>query len=330
MLNKRQEEILKVIVEEYIKTVRPVSSSSLCDRFNCSSATIRNEMMVLEENEFIEKTHTSSGRIPSEKGYRYYVDNIMKPKDLDENIMNKLQIIFSNKSLVLDDVILRSLEIISELTNYTSLVLGESSSDNRLAKIEAVPIDERKLIAIIITDKGHVEHKHIVMDSEVSLNDIRQTIDLINRLISGTPISEINTVLEYQVKPIIGQYVKQHEMLYNAFYNAFNDFRAGFNVKVSGTSNILKQPEFSDINKVREIISKFEDKELVRKIKEESNGINVYIGSETNFDEDVTIVKTKYNNNGQEGTIAIIGPKRMEYDKVTALLNFITENINKK
>ncbi|HHW69595.1 MAG TPA: heat-inducible transcription repressor HrcA [Tenericutes bacterium] len=330
MLNKRQEELLKVIVEEYIKTVHPISSSSLCEKFNCSSATIRNEMVFLEENKLIEKTHISSGRIPSEKGYRYYVDNIMKPKDLEEKDMLKLQTIFSNKSLMLDDVILRSLEIISELTSYTSLVLGKSSCDNKVSKIEAVPIDECKLVVLIITDKGHVEHKHVVMESKVSLNDIKQTIDLINKLIVGTPINDVSTILEYEIKPIIGQYVKQHEILYNAFYNAFSDFKTGFNVKVSGTSNILKQPEFDDVKRVREIISKFEDKNIVNKIKEEDNGINIYIGSENNFDEDVTVVKAKYYSNGQEGTIAIIGPKRMEYDRVTTLLNFITENINDK
>ncbi|MDD2518895.1 MAG: HTH domain-containing protein, partial [Bacilli bacterium] len=131
MISQRQAELLKLIVEEHIKTAKAVSSNSLCDSLDCSSATIRNEMAALEDLGLIEKTHISSGRIPSEKGYRYYVDNIMEPKKLTGEDMLKLQTIFHNKSLVLSDAILRSMEIISELTSYTSIVLGNASKENR-------------------------------------------------------------------------------------------------------------------------------------------------------------------------------------------------------
>ena len=124
-------------------------------------------------------------------------------------------------------------------------------------------------------------------------------------------------------------YIKQHEALYNAFYNALNDFKEETNIKVSGTKNILMQPEFDNTKKIREIISKFEDKNLVSSIKEEDNGINIYIGSENTLDDDVAIIKTKYKVNGEEGTIAMIGPKRMEYDRVTALLDYIKKNIER-
>ena len=136
--------------------------------------------------------------------------------------------------------------------------------------------------------------------------------------------------LEYDVKPIISQYIKQHEVLYNAFYNAFSDFTSKPDIKVSGTKNILMQPEFDDATRIREIMSKFEDKEMIERIEEdEENGVNIYIGSENDFDDDVAIIKTKYSINGEEGTIALIGPKRMEYDRVTTLLNYIKENIGK-
>ena len=135
MLNNRQEELLKLIVESYIKTARPVGSNALCDALNVSSATIRNEMSILEDEGLLEKTHTSSGRIPSEKGYRYYVDHIMKPKELNGDDMLKLQTIVHNNSLVLDDYIKKSVEIVSELTNLTAIVLGNSSTENRVSKI---------------------------------------------------------------------------------------------------------------------------------------------------------------------------------------------------
>ena len=329
MLNERQSQLLKLIVEDYIKEAKPVSSKSLCEILNCSSATVRNEMAILEDAGLIEKAHISSGRMPSEKGYRYYVDNIMKPKEITGDDMLKLQTIFHNKSLMLDDAITKSMEIISEMTNYTAIVLGSSSKENCISKVEVVPINEYNLIAIVITDKGHVEHRNILMSETVDLAEIKQAVDIINRLIVGTPIDEVSSFLEYQVKPVIAMYVKQHEVLYNAFYNAFSDFTTNASVTMKGTKNILMQPEFNDTNKIREIISKFDDKEIVKSIKEDDSGINVYIGSENSFDDDVTIIKTKYDVNGEEGTIALIGPKRMEYDRVITLLDYIKKNIER-
>jgi len=327
MLNQRQTNLLKIIVEEYIKTARPVGSKSIALKMLCSSATIRNEMATLEEMGILEKTHISSGRIPSEKGYRYYVDNIMKPKELTGEDMLKLQTIFHNNSLVLSDAIIKSMEIVSELTNYTAIVLGKSSKNNKINKVEVIPLDDQHLIAIVVTDKGHVEHRNIYIEECVEMDEIKQTVDIISKLIIDTPIDEVSSKLEYEIKPIIAQCVKQHDVLYNAFYNAFNDFTSEAKVKMAGTSNILKQPEFNDVDKIRAIISKFDDQEIVNRINETENGINIYIGSENEFDDDVTIIKTKYSINGEEGTIALIGPKRMEYDRVITLLNYIKENI---
>ena len=129
MLTKRQEQLLKIIVEDYIKMVKPVSSKAICDILNCSSATVRNEMSELEELGLLEKTHISSGRVPSEQGYRYYVDNLMKPKELSGEDVLKLQRIFQNNSLALDNYIVKSMEIISEMTNLTAVVLGKSSKE---------------------------------------------------------------------------------------------------------------------------------------------------------------------------------------------------------
>lgn len=329
MPTKRQEQIFKIIVEDYIKNPYPVSSKSICDILNCSSATVRAEMSELERLGLIEKTHTSSGRVPSEAGYRYYVDNIMVPKEMSGEEVLKLQRIVDNKSLMISDVITRSMEIISELTNYTTIVLGKSSLTNRVNKIEVIPIDEQNLVAIIVTDKGYVEHKNIYIDSAVDMEEIKKTVEIINKLIVGTLVKDVTNVLEYEVKPVIQNYITQHEVLYNAFYNAFSDFTNNERVNVSGTKNMLMQPEFSDTNKIREILNKFDDKSLIRSIDEKENGVNVYIGHENNFDDDVTVIKTKYKLNGEEGTIALIGPKRMEYDRVIALLNYITNNIEK-
>lgn len=326
MLTSRQEKILQLIVDEYVKSVNPVGSKLICDELNCSSATIRNEMSILEELGYLEKTHVSSGRIPSELGYRYYVDNLMEPKKMNGDDLLKLQLIFNNNKLDMPDVIKKSLAIISELTDYTSVVLGSKSNENKLQKVEVLPLESSKLIAIIITDKGHVEHKNISI-SGVSMEDVQKTVELINKLLIGTPIDEINKKLEFEVKPIINQYVMQHEVLYNAFYNVFSDMVSKNDMSFVGKTNILNQPEFNNVEKVKNILNKFEDASLFDSIEEDNNDINIYIGKESKLDDDVTVIKTKYKTDTDEGTIAVIGPKRMEYDRVVSLLSYLKEHL---
>ena len=326
MLTERQENILKLITTEYIKSARPVGSNLICDELKCSSATVRNEMASLEDLGLLEKTHTSSGRVPSEKGYRYYVDHLMKPKELNGEDMLKLQIIFNNNQLELNDTLSESLKLISDITNYTSIVLGGASHDNKLKEIRVVPIDIENLIVIVVTDTGHVENKKITLKN-VSLDEIKKTVDLINELITGTPIDEVSSKLEFEIKPIIGRYVKEHEIVYNTFYQVFKDF-SNKNINVVGRNNILKQPEFNNIDKIQDIFDKLDNKEeMINSIKEENNDIKIYIGKENKLDDDVTVIQTKYNSKGQEGTIAIVGPKRMDYDRVVTLLEYIKENI---
>lgn len=330
MITNRQKDILKFIVEEYVKTVKPVSSNVICEHLNCSSATIRNEMVILEELGFLEKNHYASGRQPSEAGYKYYVENLMTPKDLTGEDMLKLQTIFHNQTLVLSDAIEKSLQLITELTNYTSVVLGKTSSENRLKKVEVISLEEYKVLTMLITDKGYVEYKNLYLPN-TDIEEVIKTVNLINKMIAGTPINEINEKLEYDVKPIICQYVKQHEVLYNAFYDAFASFtNKASDIHFTGKNNFLKQPEFNNIEKVKELLNKFDDVETISEMEEQKNGINIYIGKESELSDDVSVIKTKYNYDGEEGTIAIIGPKRMEYERVVNLLNYIKENIEEK
>ena len=254
---------------------------------------------------------------------------IMKPKELTGEDVLKLQTVFHNKSLVLNDAVLKSMEIISDLTNYTSIVLGTSSKENRISKVEVVPIDEFNMVTIIITDKGHVEHKNIQIEEKISMKEIKQTVDLINKFIVGTPIDEVSSKLEFEVKPKIADTIKQQKAIYDALYNVFNDISNEANIKVNKPSNILSEPEFNDADKIRNLLNKFEDKDFISQIKqnEDEDGVNIFIGSESEFDDDISIIKTSYNVNGEEVTIALIGPKRMEYDKVTSLLNYIKNNI---
>lgn len=325
MLTARQNEILKIIVLEYIKLAKPVGSNFICDRLNCSSATVRSEMATLEDLGLLEKTHISSGRVPSEAGYRYYVDNLMELKEMSAEDMLKLQIIFKNNQLEVSDCVKKSLEIVAEMTNYTSVKLGTASHESILKQIQIVPLDSENMIVIVITDKGYVEHKNINI-SRLDPEEIKKTVELINNMIIGTPIDEVSNKLEFEVKPIIGRYVKEHERLYNVFYDVFTKFTSK-NIDISGRKNLIKLPEFSDVDKIGEIFDKLDDKHLIDTVEASDNDIKIYIGKENGIDEDMTVIKTKYKTDTEEGTLAVIGPKRMEYDRVVQLLEFIKKNI---
>lgn len=330
MLGTRQKELMKAIVEEYISTARPVGSKHLCKKFKVSSATIRNDMSLLEELGYLEKQHISSGRVPSSLGYRYYVDNLMEPKKISGEDMLKLQTIFSNNELNLNDAILKSLEIVSDITNYTSVILGSTSNENLLEKVEIIPIGDGNVVAIVVTDKGHVENKSINIPSTIDMKEVSKTAELLNKMLRHTPINEVPSKLEFEIKPIIGNYVKDYEVLYNAFYEALSSFQNNRDVHFEGKTNILKQPEFNTVDSVKNIISKFESKELVSKIEETDDEVKVYIGVESELDDNVTVIKTKYEAGGKVGTIAIIGPKRMDYERVLNMLEYIKGEINKK
>ena len=330
-MGDRQNRLLKAIVESYIKNVKPVGSKSLCEMFDCSSATIRNEMSYLEELGYLEKTHTSSGRIPSEKGYNYYVENLMKPKEITGEDLLKLQTILNNKDLVLTDAINKCMEIISDITNYTSIVLGKSSENNILKQISIIPIDQKRVVAVLVTNTGHVENKQVIIPDDISIKEVVKTCEIVNKSLTGTPLNEVLEKLEFEIKPEIAKTMAKYEELCSFFYDAFSDFqdKANDDVFFGGKTNILKQPEYNEPEKIKEIISKLENVELVKNIETDDKEIKVYIGNENNFDPDTTVIKTSYNVNGEVGTLAIIGPKRMEYDKVVTLLNFLKNYIER-
>ena len=323
-MNNRQNKLLKLIVETYINTIRPVGSKSLVKKLKCSSATIRNDMAFLESLGYLEKTHTSSGRIPSETGYKYYVDNLMKPKELTGEEVLKLQTILNNKNLPVSDCIVKCMEIISDITNYTTIILGKESENNTLKQISIIPLDTNKIVAVVVTSSGHVENKQFIIPNNISINELVKTSELINKELFGTKLSSINEKLEFEIKPVIAKKIKEHEAIMRLFKEAFEDFtEKNSDVLFQGKTNILKQPEYDEPGKIKGMISKLENIELVKKIETDDEGINIYIGEENEFDPNVTVIKTSYNIAGEEGTIAIIGPKRMEYDKVVTLLNYL-------
>ena len=333
-MDKRQEDLLKAIVENYVKTVKPVGSKSLCQKFHCSSATIRNEMAVLENLGYIEKNHISSGRIPSELGYKYYVEYLMEPEKLTGSDMLKLQTIVKNQDLVLTDAINKCMEIISDLTNYASVVLGNNSAGNLLKQVSIIPIENNRVVALVCTNKGVVENKQFLLPENTNVSELIKTSEIINKWLIGTPINEVASRLEFEIKPVIAKQIHDYEAIYNIFYNAFNDFTTDRqrDIHVVGKTKILEQPEYNDAPTIKKLAYKLDDKEFIKHVVEDkdSEEIKIYIGEDSEVDENTTVIKRKYNINGESGTIAIIGPKRMEYARVMGLLDYVLDEIKKK
>ena len=216
--------------------------------------------------------------------------------------------------------------------DYTSVSLGKESDENVLRQVNIIPLDDVRLVALVCTDKGIVKNKHFTIPADISMGEVVKISEIINKMLIGTPLPLVGERLEYDIKPIISTQVEQYETVYGIFYDAFHDFiQNNENIHVVGKSKMLNQPEYNEPSELKRLISKLEDEEQVRKIeKNDSRDISIYIGSESNFDDNVTVVKTNYSLGGEEGTIAIIGPKRMEYDRVVAVLNILNKWLEEK
>lgn len=334
LLSSRQLLIFKCIVEEFIETAEPVGSKTLMAKYQLpySSATIRNEMSFLEEYGYLEKTHTSSGRVPSTIGYRFYVETL-EQKDIDDSIKNQVAQIFSDRHRSLSDLIHESCNMLSELTQLTSVALGPDSSREALQRITIVPIDTKRVTTIIITNQGYVENKVFDISDEVEMQDMITCVNVINDLLVGTPIDQVAFRLEKDVKPVLSERIKEHEELFNAFLDAFVKF-ASSNVYFSGKENMLYQPEYNDVNKLRRIVSAFENAQVWQALQPLSleDGVTVKIGTDSPIDEinDVSVISASFKTgDNTKGSIAVIGPTRMPYEKVVSLVEYISKNIEK-
>ncbi len=331
MLTNRQIVIFKTIVDEFTRTAEPVGSKTLMALldFPCASATIRNEMAVLETEGLLEKTHTSSGRIPSSAGYRFYVENLME-KQLDEGVKTSLQKVFKERHYSLEEIVKKSCDILSDMTNLTSVVLGPDSKCQRLQHVQLIPITERSAVAIFVTDHGHTENKTFQFDEEVSVEDIQNCCTILNEKLSGTPIENVVERMQ-EIQPLLEAHINRHEMLFQAFVNAFVRF-ASDNVYCSGQSNMLYQPEFADIEKLKQLMKMLEDSSIWRQLANHEGDLMVRIGDDSNNQimqmNNVAVIASKFKlNDNEEGQLMIVGPTRMQYNRVVALMEYMSKVI---
>ena len=333
MLSKRQELILKLIVEEFVKTADPVGSRTLSDLLNVSSATIRNEMAGLEELGFLEKTHTSSGRIPSDKGYHYYIEKLLNSNENYNESFDVIDELFSNKEMKRDEAIKQAMNLLSQLTNYTTIALGPSAYGSRIKKIELVPLYDNVSILLVITNRGHVESKQITIPENTDIEEMKRVIEIFNDILFDCPIAQVSEKLHYEInEQKIKEILIYNSTIIETFLEAFTKFTQS-KYYLSGQSNMLYQPEFNDISRVRELLSFFEKNDIFRLVEDTTKtGITVKIGKENAISamRDCTVITVPYGFDGNErGTIAVVGPTRMEYQKVIPLIKYLAKHMSK-
>ncbi len=328
----RSEMILKLIVDHFVKTAEPVGSQTLIEEYGLpySSATIRNEMSALEKMGYLEKPHTSAGRVPSSKGYEYYCKHL-RDKALSDNIRYSLQSVLESKVQSVEEVIKRSCEIISHMTNLVSVVMGPEEKAEHLASIQLVPINENTITAVFVTDKGYVENKTFILEENIKSDEVVKCVDLLNARLKGTPIDGLVEKME-SLKPVLSDYIVSHDVVYQAILESLLRF-AGDRLSLYGKEELFNHPEFkNDTDALMRVMKLLDDASLLRKADyqiEDDSETAVAIG-DIEGNPDVSLVTAKIRiGPDSENIITLVGPKRMDYDKALSALEFLSEELDK-
>lgn len=336
-LDERKEKILKAIIQTYLETGEPVGSRTISkySDLKLSSATIRNEMSDLEELGYIIQPHTSAGRIPSDKGYRFYVDQIIREKDRQANEMQELMIQRVDRV----ELLLKQMaQILASNTNYATMVSGPNYHQTKLKFIQLSRVEANKLLIVVVVEGNIIRNSFVTLDEELSDEELLNLNILLNNSLNGLTIQEINLGVIARLKEQAGIHRQVVEFVLNEVSEAIGSQDEDLQIYTSGATNIFKYPELSDTQRASQLISTLEQKELLKGLFDENHmpsssdsEIQVYIGDETPVQtmKDCSVVTANYVlGDGLRGTIGIIGPKRMDYEKVVSTLRTLVSQLN--
>lgn len=341
-LDERKRKILKAIIQTYLETGEPVGSRTISKYtdLNLSSATIRNEMSDLDELGYILQPHTSAGRIPSDMGYRLYVDELMKEKEQEVSEIKEMMI---EKTDRMEKVLKQVVKVLASNTNYATMITGPAYHHNKVKFIQLSKVNEEQLLAVIVTEGNLVKNQIIHLDGAIDDEQILKLNLLLNTQLNGLTVEEISLGMITKLKEQAGVHSGVVSRVLDTIAESISSDAEEVPVYTSGANNIFKYPELSDSSKASELISAFEEKKLlVDMIRDtgpdptENTGIQVYIGNEGPIStmKDCSVVTASYDlGEGMKGTIGIIGPKRMDYENVVNNLKTLKvqlDNIFKK
>ena len=341
-LDARKMKILQAIIQNYLETGEPVGSRTISkdSELNLSSATIRNEMADLEEMGLILQPHTSAGRIPSDKGYRLYVDNMIAEKEKDlaerEREVEDMKDFLNKKVDKVEEILQGMAKMLAVNTNYATMISAPPAKLNRLKFIQLSQVEEGKILCVIVMEGNIIKNKIINVDAELDSETILKLNILCNTSLNGLTAQEINLAIISKMTGQAGEQVEVVKSIIEAIAETIGDEEA-YEVYTGGTTNIFKYPELSGSEKASELISTFEEKQLLATLADEnennnpSTGIQIYIGEENHEQrlKDCSVVTAKYEiEEGVQGTIGIIGPKRMDYEKVVEALKSVQTQLD--
>ena len=335
VLSERKLKILHAIIQTYLETGEPVGSRTISKYtdLNLSSATIRNEMADLEELGFIVQPHTSAGRIPSDKGYRLYVDMLMEEKEQE---LNEIQEQMLQKADKMDQLLKQAAKVLANNTNYATMISSPTNSANKIKFIQLSQVDAEQIIAVIVLGGNVIKNKIISVGEELSNENLLKLNMLLNTTLNGMAIEEITLGLIARLKEQAGIHSEVIGHVLDAVAETVH-IDEDMQIYTSGATNIFKYPELSDKQSAQEIISAFEEKQQLTDLvtqtlsQDENTGIQVYIGEETKVQnmKDCSVVTATYElGEGMKGTIGIIGPKRMDYEHVLTSLKRLQSELD--
>ena len=331
-LDARKRKILQAIIEEYIETAEPVSSGNLVKNgaLRCSSATIRNEMADLEKIGFLEQPHTSSGRIPSEKGYRYYVDELLREDDISRKEMELIKQRLETKVNALEDLTKIATTTLSEITHYTTIAIGPNVNNHNIIDIKFVLLGTRVLMAVILTDSGIIRESIIKFDEDITQEQVNDLTVIFKNKLVGKPLEKLNGPIEDFIMSEMKTGINIIQKIINEINKLIDDSNR---VYLEGTNKVVDMPEFKKVDIAKDFLNVLDAKNLVADVLNTgvANDISVYIGSESDKEElkNFSIVTFKHRiGNKDLGTIGIIGPKRMDYAKVISVMKYISKKLN--
>ena len=334
MLDERKKKILQAIVEEYINTAEPVSSGSLTKNhgLDYSSATIRNDMAHLESIGLLDKPHTSSGRVPSAKGYRYYVNELIKEDDISIEEIKYIQSKLKTKVNEIEDLTRITTETLSEITHYTTVAVGPKNDVQTIEEMKFILLGSRMMMVVIVTDSGLVKETIIKFDEDVTENQIETLNNLFNNRLKGKPLSKIDKPMEEYITSELNYSVDVIKTIIDQINKILEE---DSKIYLEGTNKAFDFPEFKSIKVAKNFMDLIDTKEEMIELLNSgiADDINVYIGDEGDNEQlkDFSIVTFKHTvGNKDLGTIGIIGPKRMDYSKVISVMKYINKKLNEE
>lgn len=329
MLNEREKKILQIIIEDYISSAEPVGSRTIARKYDLglSPATIRNEMSDLELLGYLEQPHTSAGRIPSAQAYRFYVDALIEPGTLTDNDMALIDGWYNERRRNIDDIFQSTAKILSRMTQNVSMVLTNQQTIANFCYLKFLPLDSQHAILCIVADDGSIDTNVIDIPLGMSSEEMDYLAGKMSKLLEDRNLSDISV----EILQTVHTDVVEDKLIFSSLLQAVRKMtgrRQEQKVFLGGTKQLLNQPEFRDVERVRNLLGILEEEKVLKDLLQggEDSGLKVTIGSENKFTgiQDCSMVQATYRLNGQiVGTMAVLGPTRMEYGKVISVMDYL-------